>query len=159
MKLKAALLLSVAAALSGCEASNDHIPKREQGQITSVVTGRIVSMRAVSIQSGDAGRYGPGIGSLLGKAIGTYTNSSRIIAPAAQLGGYAGVLGEQYLRKATGYEFVVQVDNGDPTPSARGIRQRNGGVISLIQTNSERLSVGDEVYLLIGTGQTRMARR
>ena len=159
MNIKAALLLGVAAALSGCEASNDRIPKREQGQVTTVVSGRIVSMRAVSVQSTDSGRNGAAVGAVLGQSMTTYVSRNGMAAAVGQLGSYAGVLGEQYLREASGHEFVIRLSQTQVSPLADSFRQRLGGLVSVVQTNSERLSVGDEVYLMIGSGPTRIARR
>ena len=152
MNIRAVLLLGVAAALSGCESSNDHIPKREHGQITFVLSGTIVSMRPVRIEAGQSSRYG----NVLGQTLAATAYRGVI---SGTLGAYTGDAVERYLRIQDGYEFVVSIENDASSPQSRSVRQRHGGVVSVIQNNSERLSVGDEVYLLVGSGQTRIAKR
>jgi outer membrane lipoprotein SlyB len=148
----------------GCEPSNDRIPKREQGQVQSVLKGTIISMRDVTIQPGDSGRYGAVAGAIsgaaVGQSIGTST-SGRITGGlvGGTVGAYAGNEIERAANTQRGYEFVIQLDPDDGSPQSRSTRQRQGEVISVIQTSSEHLIVGDKVYLLMGSRQTRIARR
>ena len=163
-RFQAAILGLLSVAIMGCEPSNDRIPKREQGQVQSVLTGTIISMRDVTIQPGDGGRYGAVAGAVSGAAIGQSigTNTSGRITGGlvgGTVGAYAGNEIERAATTQRGYEFVIQLDSNDGSPQSRSTRQRQGEVISVIQTSSERLVVGDKVYLIMGSGQTRIARR
>ena len=159
------LLLCLLAALTlSCEANNDRIPKREQGQVQSVATGKIISMREVTIEPGVSGRYGAVAGAITGAAVGQSTGTStsgRITGGlvGGTLGAYAGNEIERAANTQRGYEFIIQLDPDNSSPQSRSTRQRQGDVVSVIQTSSERLVVGDKVYLLMGSGQTRIARR
>jgi len=154
-------LTLISIVLVGCEANNDRVPKREQGQVQSVMTGTIISKRNVTIQPRDAGRYGAVAGGVAGVAagqtIGTTTNgrlASGLIGGV--VGAYAGNEIDRGLNTQQGYEFIVQLDGSTGSPSAA---QRQGEVISIVQTTSTPLVVGDKVYLLMGAGQTRIAKR
>jgi outer membrane lipoprotein SlyB len=73
------LIFFLVLTVSACEPNNDKIPKQEQGKIQSVLTGTIISIRAVSIQPSDSVRYGAVAGAVtgaaIGQSIGTSTNS------------------------------------------------------------------------------------
>ncbi len=158
------VLAAIAMTVAGCEPSNDRIPKREQGQIQSVLSGTIISMREVTIQSDNRGQYGAVAGAITGAAVGQSigtSTSGRISGGliGGTVGAYAGNAIERSANTQRGYEFIVQIDSNASSPQDRSTRQRNGEVISIIQTNSERLVTGDTVYVLVGSGQTRIARR
>jgi len=130
--------------------SPDVYDAQDVGEVVATYEGEIIAVRHVRIQDGDrlqdnviggvgGGVAGAMVGSTMGKGSGTLLTE---IAGAA-IGATAGALTERELKKETGIEYIVQLDNGD--------------IKTVVQGATPHLQEGEHVWLLVSKkGRSRI---
>jgi outer membrane lipoprotein SlyB len=116
------------------------------GRAGAVSTGTIVGMRPVQVRgtTGIGAPVGAVAGGVLGSGIGGGWRANALGAiGGAVVGGFAGAAVEQGVTGGTAVEFIIRDDRG--------------GEIAVIQTNEDRLMVGDRVRVVQGD-RTRITR-
>lgn len=135
-------------ALAGCAPTNANTTygAGEVGTSAPVVYGTIVSMQPVTVKPANngagalAGAVAGGVG---GSFIGGDTRSNVLAGlGGAALGGLAGNYIQNQVGTGTAVEFVIREDNGQ--------------LISVVQTNEANFHVGQRVAIIQGE-QTRLA--
>jgi outer membrane lipoprotein SlyB len=135
----AVIAVLTAAALSGCApASTSTYTEGQIGRAATVMHGKVLAIRDVSLQGDNSGAGGVA-GAVAGGAAGTMVSSNPALAVAgaaggALVGGVAGVVAEDAFRREGGVELIIQ--------------QENGQTIAVAQTNEQVLKVGDPVLVL-----------
>ena len=137
------LLSAVCAAvlLAGCadNINSDHYSTSATGKVSTVAQCTVLSVRQVAVDSGDttAGTMIGGIaGGVAGSTIGRGRGSALAAVGGALLGGLAGSAAQKGLSSQTGYEYIVQLNNGQ--------------AISITQGASQPLMVGQRCLVLYG---------
>jgi outer membrane lipoprotein SlyB len=111
----------------------------EVGSASRVVSGVIVSKRAVSVDnnSGVGGLAGTATGAALGSTIGGSTAGNiAAIVGGAVIGGVAGNAIDGSINHHQGFEYII--------------RLQKGRTISVVQTKDEELHVNDRVLVIYG---------
>lgn len=147
LRVVAVLLLAgpVLAACGPAQTANT-VQARSLGQAGAVSTGTIVAMRPVQVQgtSGIGAPVGAVAGGVLGSGIGGGWRANALGAiGGAVVGGFAGAAIEQGVTGGTAVEFIIRDDRG--------------GEIAVVQTNEDRLMVGDRVRV-VQAERTRITR-
>ena len=116
------LLLPILAVLAGCasQIGANQYDSAAVGSVNRVLKGTIVSVRQIKVADSD---------NSAGTAIGGIA------------GGAAGNLAQRGLSSQTGYEYVVQLDNG--------------GLVTVTQGSDVLLGVGQRCMVLYGSGSDR----
>jgi len=127
--------------LAGCadNINSDHYTTSSVGKVATVAQCTVLSVRPVMVDSGDtsAGTMIGGLaGGVAGSTIGRGRGSVLGAVGGALLGGLAGSAAQQGLSKQTGYEYIVQLTNGQ--------------AISITQGASQPLMVGQRCLVLYG---------
>lgn len=153
------ILLMLVVFLTSCQSSTNRFTKDERGsntyssaetgQLSRVVEGSIIAIKQVKL-SGSKG-LGSGVGGALGaiagsSAVGSNDNDR---AAGAIIGGLLGaVAGKAIEENATadvGFEFLVKLNSG--------------AIKAFVQKSQQGLRVGDQVYVLYGSGIVRLTRK
>ena len=141
------LLLPILAVLSGCasQIGANQYDSAAVGSVNRVLKGTIVSVRQIKVADSDnsAGTAIGGIaGGVAGSQIGKGSTAGILGAVGgALIGGAAGNLAQRGLSSQTGYEYVVQLDNG--------------GLVTVTQGSDVLLGVGQRCMVLYGSGSDR----
>ncbi len=138
------LLSSVCAILLLCACADninsDHYTTSATGKVSTVAQCTVLSVRPVSVDSGDtsAGTVLGGIaGGVAGSTIGHGRSANTLGAiGGALLGGLVGSATQKGLSSQKGLEYIVKLDNGQ--------------AISITQGNSQPLMVGQRCLVLYG---------
>lgn len=132
----------VALLLVGCadNINSDHYSTSATGKVSTVAQCTVLSVRPVSVDSGDtsAGTVLGGLaGGVAGSTIGHGRSSNTLGAiGGALLGGLVGSAAQKGLSSQQGLEYIVKLDNGQ--------------AISITQGNSQPLMVGQRCLVLYG---------
>ncbi|MFN6953686.1 MAG: glycine zipper 2TM domain-containing protein [Acetobacteraceae bacterium] len=116
------------------------------GRPGAVSTGTIVAMRPVQVRgtTGVGAPVGAVAGGVIGSGIGGGWRANALGAiGGAVVGGLAGAAVEQGVTGGTAVEFIIRDDRG--------------GEIAVVQTNEDRLMVGDRVRV-VHADRTRITR-
>jgi outer membrane lipoprotein SlyB len=141
--------LSALAGLSACapQYTGTTYSGYEVGQPAAVDRGVIVSARDVEVRGPNSGVgtvVGAGTGAVAGSYIGHGGRGSFLGAiGGAVVGGIVGTAVEDAATRGYATEFVIQ--------------RSDGAQFSVVQTNEDRLQVGERVVVIYGA-QTRLAR-
>jgi outer membrane lipoprotein SlyB len=142
------LALGMAGALAACGPQQSASYSRSELQRPGTVeAGQIVAMEDVPVDGSSTGigRLGAGvIGGVAGSAIGSGRTSIITAVIGAVGGAFAGDAIERGVTSGTATRFYVRRDDGS--------------VINVVQTNENRLQVGDRVMMLEGGGKLRLTR-
>jgi outer membrane lipoprotein SlyB len=143
-----AVLALAAGALAACgpPQTANIVPTAAVGRAGAVSTGTIVAMRPVQVQgsTGIGAPVGAVAGGVLGSGIGGGWRANTLGAiGGAVIGGLAGAAIEQNVTGGTAVEFIIRDDRG--------------GEIAVVQTNEDRLMVGDRVRV-VHADRTRITR-
>ncbi|MBM3622207.1 MAG: hypothetical protein FJX20_16110 [Alphaproteobacteria bacterium] len=143
------LALGMAGALAACGPQQSASYSRGELQRPGFVeAGQIVAMEDVPVDgtSTGIGRLGAGVaGGVAGSAIGGGGRGSIITAVIGAVGGaFAGDAIERGVTSGTATRFYVRRDDGS--------------LINVVQTNENRLQVGDRVMMIEGGGKLRLTR-
>jgi outer membrane lipoprotein SlyB len=109
------------------------------GRTATVMQGVIVALRDVKV-SGTSSGLGAAAGAAGGGVAGSYIGGSDVRANilgaigGAVVGGIAGAAVERAATEAGAVEFIIKQDNGQ--------------LIALVQTNEEGLNIGEDVLIL-----------
>ena len=127
--------------LAGCaeDINSNHYTTSSVGRVSTVAQCTVLSVRQVSVDSGDTstGTLIGGIaGGVAGSTIGHGRGSTLGAVGGALLGGLAGSAAEKGLSSQTGLEYIVKLDNGQ--------------VISVAQGNAQPLMAGQRCLVLYG---------
>lgn len=144
-----AVLALAAGALAACgpPQTANTVQPWSVGRAGAVSTGTIVAMRPVQVQ-GSTGIGAP-VGSVGGAVIGSsivgggWRTGALGAIGGAVIGGLAGAAVEQNVTGGTAVEFIIRDDRG--------------GEIAVVQTNEDRLMVGDRVRV-VQADRTRITR-
>lgn len=119
---------------------------RQVGEASMTYAGRIVNVRPVCVQQASGvGTVAGGVaGGVLGSAIGRGDLAPTAIGALA--GAVAGSLIEQDASRQTGFEYVIQLDNGQ--------------LMTIVQGCNPFFQCGDPVYVIMsGSGRSRVTRQ
>jgi outer membrane lipoprotein SlyB len=147
LRLLAVLALG-AGALAACGPAQtaNVVDARALGRPGAVSTGTIVAMRPVQVQgtTGIGAPVGAVAGGVIGSGIGGGWRANALGAiGGAVVGGLAGAAVEQGVTGGTAVEFIIRDDRG--------------GEFAVVQTNEDRLMVGDRVRV-VHAERTRITR-
>ena len=115
------------------------------GSVTRALKGTVISVRNITVRDSDKSA-GTAVGALAGGVAGSQIgkgSTAGILGAVggALLGGAAGNLAQGGLSSQSGYEYVVQLDNG--------------GVVTVTQGNDVLLANGQRCMVLYGDGSSR----
>ena len=115
------------------------------GAVTKALKGTIISVRSITVRDSDR-TGGTALGAIAGGIGGSQIGKGNTAAllgttGGALLGGAAGNLAQRGLSSQSGYEYVVQLDNG--------------GVVTVTQGNDVLLANGQRCMVLYGNGSSR----
>lgn len=135
--------------ITGCatKETNSSYGANEIGQSATVEKGTILDMREVNIkkESGVGTAAGAGIGGVAGSAVGGGARANILGAIAgAVIGGIAGNAVDKKANSSKAYEFIIEKENNQ--------------TISIVQTNENNLSVGDNILIIRGQN-TRLTKQ
>lgn len=146
--IRLGLALGLASAVAACGPQQSASYSRGELQRPGTVeSGQIVAMEDVPVDgtSTGIGRLGAGVvGGVAGSAIGSGRTSIITAVIGAVGGAFAGDAIERGVTSGTATRFYVRRDDGS--------------VINVVQTNENRLQVGDRVMMLEGGGKLRLTR-
>lgn len=140
---------ALAVAVSACAPTNTGTTysHNQLGRPSTVEYGTIVAANEVTVDGSHSGvgtAVGAGAGAVAGSAIGRSTRANILGGiGGAVLGGLIGYGAEQALTSGKAVQFTV--------------RRHDGSEIAVVQTNEERLQVGDQVQIITGD-KTRLVR-
>lgn len=141
-KLAILLVLPFVFAISACTSNigADQYATDSIGEVNRALKGTVVSVRAISVSSdGPAGTLiGGAAGGVAGSMIGG-SDTAHILGAigGAVLGGIAGDAAQEGLSKQSGYEYVVELDNGN--------------LVTVSQGNDVLLNPGQRCMVLYGS--------
>lgn len=124
-KLALMLILPIGLILNACTSNigADQYATSSVGQVNRALRGTVVSVRRIAVSNdGPAGTLiGGAAGGVAGSMIGG-SDTANILGAigGAVLGGIAGNAAEEGLSKQTGYEYVVELDNGNMVTVSQG---------------------------------------
>lgn len=124
-KLALMLILPLAIVLSACTSNigADQYATSSVGQVNRALKGTVVSVRQIAVSSdGPAGTLiGGAAGGVAGSMIGG-SDTAHILGAigGAVIGGIAGDAAQEGLSKQSGYEYVVELDNGNMVTVSQG---------------------------------------
>ncbi|MDW8400049.1 MAG: glycine zipper 2TM domain-containing protein, partial [Acetobacteraceae bacterium] len=136
-RLLPVLLLALGAAACAPQNTAGTVPAAALGRAGPVTTGTIVAMRPVQVQGGTGvgAPIGAVAGGVIGSTIGGGWRANTLGAlGGAVVGGFAGAAVEQGVTRGAAVEFIIRDDRG--------------GEFAVVQTNEERLMVGDRVRVV-----------
>ena len=115
------------------------------GSVTRALKGTVISVRNITVRDSDKSA-GTAVGALAGGVAGSQIgkgSTAGILGAVGGtlLGGAAGNLAQGGLSSQSGYEYVVQLDNG--------------GVVTVTQGNDVLLANGQRCMVLYGDGSSR----
>lgn len=121
------MLLSIPLMLSVCGCTSDiganDYSVAGTGEVNRALKGTVLSVRQVSVKSdnGAGTLIGAAAGGVAGSAIGG-DDTAHILGAigGAVLGGVAGDAAQGALSKQSGYEYVIQLDNGNLVTVTQG---------------------------------------
>ncbi|ABL02389.1 hypothetical protein Rmag_0644 [Candidatus Ruthia magnifica str. Cm (Calyptogena magnifica)] len=158
MKNKIVFLALSIIFLSSCQSSMNRFTQDERGantyssteigQLSSVLEGRIISIKPIILSGSKA--LGSGVGTALGVSVSTSTvGGKRDKIPAAIVGGLFGAMVgriiEENVTTETGFEFLIKLSSGQ--------------IKSFVQKSQQELRVGDQVYVTYGEQTVRLTRQ
>ncbi len=139
--MKKFAILCLLSMLSACAADlgADDYTTESVGSVNRALRGTILSVRVVKIQ--DAGTGGSIIGGIAGAAAGTLlggNDATKIVGGAvgAAAGAWAGSEAQQLASGQAGYEYVIELQNGN--------------IVTLTQGADVKLNVGQKCIVLYG---------
>lgn len=129
------------------ELTGDTYSRDEVGQIQSIRTGTIKSVRFVKIQGGQSAgtTVGAIAGGIIGNQVGDGAGRTLATLGGAAVGAAAGGATEQGIGNKQGVEMSIQFDDGQTE--------------SIVQQHSDRetFNVGDRVRVMYGSGRVRVS--
>lgn len=141
-KIAAAFVLPVMLVLGACtdNIGADHYNTSAAGQVNRAVKGTIIAVRPVVVSDGD-GQFGKLAGAAAGGVAGSMIGGSDAVhvlgaIGGAVVGGIAGDAAQNVLSRQQGYEYTIQLDNGN--------------IVTLVQGNDVVLRVGQKCLVLYG---------
>lgn len=158
MNSKIVLLALSVIFLSSCQSSMNRFTQDERGantysstetgKLSSVLEGRIISIKPIKLSGSKA--LGSGVGTLLGAAVATSAvGGEKDKIPAAIIGGLLGAIAGQTIEEnttaETGFEFMIKLNNGK--------------IKVFVQKSQQGLRVGDQVYVIHGGQTVRLTRK
>lgn len=146
LRLLPLLLLAGGAVACAPQNTANTVTAAGLGRAGSVTTGTIVAMRPVQVQgsTGIGAPVGAVAGGVIGSTIGGGWRANTLGAlGGAVIGGFAGAAVEQGVTQGSAVEFIIRDDRG--------------GEFAVVQTNEDRLMVGDRVRV-VQTDRARLSR-
>jgi outer membrane lipoprotein SlyB len=129
------------------ELTGDTYSRNEAGQVQTVRSGTVQSVRMVKLQAGQGAgsTIGAIAGGIAGSKVGGGSGQTLGALGGAAAGAVAGGAIEQKIGNKQGIEMTISLDDGE--------------TISIVQEHTERESFnpGDRVRVLYGSGRTRVA--
>ena len=141
--------LALAATLAACSTTSpDVIARSDAARLSSVLSGTVESVRAVTVEGGQSG-IGAAAGAIVGNVAGSSVGGKREQVAAGTLAAVlGGIIGNAIERNATreeAQEIVVRLSGGE----RRAIVQATAG---------EALRPGDAVSIVTQAGRARVTR-
>lgn len=134
-------ILCILTLLAGCadDIGANQYETSSVGEVNRALKGTVLSVRAIQVR--DEGTAGTVIGAVAGGAAGTLLGSNdatRIAGGAvgAAAGAIAGKQAQKMVSSQGGYEYVIELDNGN--------------VVNVSQGNDIMLNVGQRCVVLYG---------
>ena len=146
---KFAIILAIPALLAFAACTADiganQYDSSSVGSVTRALKGKIVSVRSITVRDDDRSTgttIGGVAGGVAGSQIGKGATAGVLGAVGgALIGGVAGNLAQSGLSSQSGYEYIIQLDNG--------------GVVSVTQGDDVVLGVGQPCMVIYGNGRSR----
>ncbi len=133
--------------LSSCSTSEPSYSANSVGQVSQVKQGKIIDIQQVHIKgSSNIGAQIGGLGGAFGGAFagagaGMLTSIAGSIGGAI-VGGIAGGATEDAITSSKGYQFTIQLNNGD--------------TLAILQEDKHGLNIGDQVTIYMSGNNTRI---
>ncbi|MFY8082345.1 MAG: hypothetical protein ACOVN7_01270 [Rubrivivax sp.] len=142
-------VLALAGLLGACSTSNpDVIARSDAGRLSSVQTGTVEAVRAVTVDGGQSG-VGAAAGALVlgtaGSSVGGKREQVAVGTLAAVLGGLVGHAIERQSTREEALEIVVRLPDGE----RRAVVQAKG---------AEEIRPGDAVSIVSTAGRARVTQ-
>ena len=141
-KYALALILPLMMTTTACtdNIGADYYNTSAAGQVSQAVRGTVVAVRPVVVSDGD-GQFGKLAGAAAGGVAGSMIGGSDAVhilgaIGGAVIGGIAGDAAQEGLSRQQGYEYTIQLDNGN--------------LVSLVQGKDVVLNVGQKCLVLYG---------
>ncbi len=127
--------------------TGDAYSRSQAGQVQTVQTGRITSLRSVRIEGGTGGGslLGSVAGGFLGREVGHGAGRTAATIGGTLLGGAVGSRAQKNLAGRQGIEIGITLDGGKEISVVQQINPR------------ESFAVGDRVRVLSGRGGTKVS--
>ncbi|AJI47036.1 hypothetical protein IB633_10090 [Francisella philomiragia] len=132
--------------LSGCSTSEPSYSASSVGQVSQVKQGKIIDIQQVHIKGSD--NVGARVGGLAGGLGGALAGSGNMLTSiagsigGAVVGGIAGGATEDAITSSKGYQFTIQLSNGE--------------TLAVLQEDKHGLNIGDEVTIYMSGNNTRI---
>ncbi|AHB97865.1 membrane protein [Francisella orientalis] len=128
--------------LSGCSTSEPSYSASSIGQVSQVKQGKIIDIQQVHIKGSD--NVGARVGGLGGALAGSGNMLTSIAGSidGAVVGGIAGGATEDAITSSKGYQFTIQLSNGE--------------TLVILQEDKHGLNIGDEVTIYMSGNNTRI---
>lgn len=144
------LLLSACSSLDRFTKENQDsraYSSKDTGKFTTVSEGVIISIKEVTLSGSKA--LGTTFGGILGGIAGASTtdkkyNKSAAIAIGALAGAILGSTVEKFSTEDVAYEFLIETKSG---------------LMAFVDLTKQDLKVGDQVYIIHGSGPVRISRK
>lgn len=129
--------------LSSCSTSEPSYSASSVGQVSQVKQGKIIDIQQVHIKgSSNIGAQIGGLGGAFGGAgTGMLTSIAGSIGGAI-VGGIAGGATEDAITSSKGYQFTIQLNNGD--------------TLAILQEDKHGLNIGDQITIYMSGNNTRI---
>ncbi|WP_150465696.1 hypothetical protein [Francisella sp. SYW-2] len=133
--------------LNSCSTSQPSYSANSVGQVSQVKQGKIIDIQQVKIKGnsnigaqigGLGGAFG---GAFAGAGAGMLTSIAGSIGGAI-VGGIAGGATEDAITSSKGYQFTIQLSNGE--------------ALAILQEDKHDLNIGDEVTIYMSGNNTRI---
>ncbi|AEI35106.1 MULTISPECIES: hypothetical protein [Francisella] len=133
--------------LNSCSTSQPSYSANSVGQVSQVKQGKIIDIQQVKIKGnsnigaqigGLGGAFG---GAFAGAGAGMLTSIAGSIGGAI-VGGIAGGATEDAITSSKGYQFTIQLSNGE--------------TLAILQEDKHDLNIGDEVTIYMSGNNTRI---
>lgn len=139
------LLTTGMASFTSCarQISSDVYASGQVGEVSTTFAGIVKNVREVSVQHGDELEdNGLGIagGGIVGGVIGNAVGRGHFVPTAAGAiaGAVTGSFLEKKMKQQTGFEYIVELDNGN--------------LLTVVQGQDQMFQAGQPVYVIVSQG-------
>lgn len=166
------LLFLLMTLLSACARDLSSSTYVSDSTLSLTLKGRVISARPVTIKNHDKMQdntmgmlAGGAMGAVAGSGIGGGTGNKMALVGGAIVGAAAGAAIEGALSKSQGMEYIVEVDisklkntyyEGNAAMRSAISSATTSGVITVVQSAENAVSVGQNVYVIYSADRARV---